>query len=101
MFWLSDVDPFLHNKKNQKTSITRYVSDKPKKGDSLQVSVYENIGTVKIVHVENKPLEQFTEKDAEREGGFTLEEFKDFWSKRFGKWDSEQIVNIIHFERVS
>jgi hypothetical protein len=44
-------------------------------------------------------LRYFDEEDAEREGGYTLEEFRKKWKKSHGDWDESQLVYVIHFEK--
>jgi ParB family chromosome partitioning protein len=61
----------------------------------VQVTHYSDL---EITNVSRKKLGDFTNKDAEREGGYTLEEFKQVWKNLHGKWDPEEYVHVIQFK---
>lgn len=72
-----------------------------KAGDVVDAVLWNpNAAKLKVVSVEKKRLGDFTEDDAQREGGYTLEEFKDVWIKINGKWNDNQTVTVIQFEKV-
>ncbi len=52
---------------------------------------------LEIEDVYRKKLGEFNEEDARREGGYTLEEFKEVWKKLHGKWDDRESVYVIKF----
>jgi hypothetical protein len=45
-----------------------------------------------------KRLSDFTEADAQAEGGYTLEEFCELWRRSYGGWNPDELVTIIRFE---
>jgi hypothetical protein len=55
---------------------------------------------LRITSVERKRLKYFDEQDAQREGGYTLAEFKRLWRKLNGEWDENQFVHVVHFEKL-
>ena len=60
-----------------------------------QVTHYSDL---EITGVSRKKIGDFTDEDAEREGGYTLEEFKRVWENLHGKWDPEEYVYVIQFD---
>jgi len=71
------------------------------KGDKVQVVMYEpKQAEVVIEKIERKKLSEFSEADAKREGGYTLEEFKRIWIEINGKWNENQVVNVIQFKEM-
>lgn len=44
-----------------------------------------------------KRLGDFDEEDAKREGGYTLEEFKEVWKDLHGQWNPDEVVYVIRF----
>lgn len=53
---------------------------------------------LKIKSVSRKRLGDFDEEDANREGGYSLSEFKKVWKRLHGEWDPEETVHLIEFE---
>jgi ParB family chromosome partitioning protein len=53
---------------------------------------------LEITDVYRKKLGDFDAEDARREGGYTLEEFKEVWTSLHGKWDSSESVYVIRFK---
>lgn len=51
-----------------------------------------------IKNVSRKKLGDFTEEDAKREGGYSLEEFKKVWKKLHGEWNPEEYVYVMQFD---
>ena len=99
-FMATDKKPLLDGIKTQ-TSRTSLPDLKIKAGAVVHASVWEpRIADLRITSVERKRLRYFDEEDAEREGGYTLEEFKKGWKKVHGEWDENQLVYVIHFEKV-
>ncbi len=62
-----------------------------------QVTHYSDL---EITNVSRKKLGDFTDEDAEREGGYTLEEFKRVWENLHGKWNPNESVYVIQFKFV-
>jgi len=55
---------------------------------------------LEILDVHRKKLSDFDENDAQREGGYSLEEFKDVWKRLHGQWNPNEIVSVIKFRLV-
>lgn len=55
---------------------------------------------LEIVGVQRKRLGDFDDEDAKREGGYTLDEFKEVWKGLHEEWNPNESVYIIQF-RVS
>jgi len=55
---------------------------------------------LEILNVNRKKLGDFDENDAQQEGGYTLEQFKDVWKKLHGAWNPNEIVSVIRFRLV-
>jgi len=67
----------------------------------VHASIFEpHIADLRVTSIERKKLRYFDEEDAKREGDYTLEEFKRKWRKMYGEWDEDQLVYIIHFEKI-
>jgi ParB family chromosome partitioning protein len=99
-FRLSHMKPILDGVKVQ-TSRKGIPDPKIKVGAIVHASVWEpHFADLRITNIERKKLRYFNEDDAKREGGYTLEEFKKVWKKLHGDWDENQIVFVIHFEKV-
>jgi uncharacterized protein YqfB (UPF0267 family) len=74
---------------------------KLKTGAVVRAMVWEpHFADLRIMSIERKKLKYFDEEDAQREGGYTLEEFKETWKETHGEWDEDQLVYVIHFEKV-
>jgi len=55
---------------------------------------------IKIDKVYEQRLGDMTEEDAEKEGGYTLEEFKVVWEQIVGPWDPDEVVTVYVFHLV-
>lgn len=55
---------------------------------------------LEILDVNRKKLGDFDENDAQREGGYTLEQFKEVWKKLHGGWNPNEAVSVIKFRLV-
>jgi len=98
-FGLESVQPILGGVKTQITK--KGVPDSIKAGTVVHAAVWEpHFADLRIVSVERKRLKYFTEDDAKAEGGYTLEEFKKMWKSQYGEWNENELVYIIHFERI-
>ncbi|MGB9741090.1 MAG: ParB/RepB/Spo0J family partition protein [Candidatus Bathyarchaeia archaeon] len=99
-FKAEDKQPLLKGLKTQNTSI-EMPDPRVKVGTIARAVIWEpHVADLRITAVERKKLKYFEEEDAKREGGYTLEEFKKKWIARYGEWDENQLVYIIHFERL-
>lgn len=53
---------------------------------------------IKITKVYQKPLSEFTDNDANKEGFENLIEFKKYWEKNIGEWTLSTVVWVHEFE---
>ena len=89
-------------KKGLKTQITQKNAPDLKIKPRAQVTgavVELHFIDLRIVSVERKRLKYFTNEDAKKEGGYTLEEFKKNWKDTYGLWNENDLVYMIHFEK--
>jgi ParB family chromosome partitioning protein len=99
-FSSEDKAALLEGRKTQ-TVMTETPDPKIKMGANVQASIWEpHIADFRIASVERKKLRYFNEQDAKREGGYTLSQFKAKWRATHGRWDEDQLVYIIQFEKV-
>jgi ParB family chromosome partitioning protein len=100
-FAAEDKEALLKGTKTQ-TARTDLPDPKIKAGSIAYATILEpRIADLRITEVERKKLRYFDQKDAEREGGFTLDQFKRRWKRTHGEWDDNQLVYVIHFEKVT
>jgi hypothetical protein len=99
-FTAVDKKPILDGTKTQSSRLG-IPDPKVKAGAIVHAAIWEpHITDLRITSVERKRLKYFDEEDAKREGGYTLEEFKEAWKETHGGWDEDQLVYVIHFEKV-
>lgn len=55
---------------------------------------------IRVTDVYQEPLGEMTEEDATKEGGYSLEEFREVWKEINGEWDPELVVDVVEFEYV-
>jgi len=95
-----DKQAILNGAKTQ-TSRTSPPDPKVKAGAIVHATIWEpHIADLSIISIERKRLKYFDEEDAKREGGHTLEEFMEKWKETHGEWDENQLVYVIHFEKI-
>jgi ParB family chromosome partitioning protein len=97
-----------HEKKliieGEKTQTSRATIPDPKikAGAIVHAVVREpRFADLRITSVERKKLKYFDEEDAEREGYRTMEEFRRMWHETYGEWDENELVYVVHFERLT
>lgn len=99
-FMSKDKDQIIHGTKTQ-TSRTTIPDPKVKVGATVQACVREpRFADIRITSIERKRLKYFDDPDAEHEGYGSLDEFKKEWQNIHGEWDENQLVYVIHFEKV-
>jgi ParB family transcriptional regulator, chromosome partitioning protein len=81
-----------------KTQATRRRPDPDIQQGSLVRAAVNHFADLEIMGVERKRLGQFTENDARREGGYSLDEFKDYWRRVNGDWNPDEVVYLIRFQ---
>ena len=52
---------------------------------------------LQITDVVRKRLSEFTAEDAQREGGYTLPQFREMWERQIGPWDPNETVYLVQF----
>lgn len=56
---------------------------------------------IRVTDRYKQELGEMTEEDAKKEGGYTLDEFKERWEEITGQeFDPEQVAYVIEFEKV-
>lgn len=99
-FMAFEKEPILEGRKTQ-TSRTTIPDPKIKAGASVYASVREpRFADLRITSIERKKLKYFSEEDAKREGYRSIREFKEKWKAIHDKWDEDQLVYAIHFEKL-
>jgi ParB family chromosome partitioning protein len=82
------------------TSSMEVPDPKVKAGTLVQAAIWEpHIADLRVTSVERKKLRYFSEEDATAEGGYTLPQFKKRWKEMNGRWDDDELVYIIRFEK--
>jgi ParB family chromosome partitioning protein len=95
-----DKETLINGTKTQ-TSRTSIPDPRIKAGAIVHAAISEpHIADLRIISIERKRLKYFDEEDAKREGCIDLEEFKERWKKNHGEWDEDQLVYVIHFEKL-
>lgn len=99
-FRLVHMKPILERTKIQTTR--KGIPDpRVKVGAIVHAAIWEpHFADLRIVSINKKRLGDFTEEDAKREGGYTLDEFKNVWKTLHGEWNDNEIVYVITFEKV-
>lgn len=96
-FRLSHMKPILDGVKIQ-TSRKGIPNSKIKVGSKIHAAIWEpHFADLIVTSIDRKRLGDFTNEDAKREGGYTLAEFKEVWSKIHGEWNENESVYVISF----
>jgi ParB family chromosome partitioning protein len=99
-FTADEKKPLLSGTKTQMSRMN-LPNAKIKAGAIVHATILEpHIVDLRITSIERKKLRYFDEEDAKREGGYTLEEFKRKWRKTCGEWNENQLVYVVHFEKI-
>jgi len=99
-FDFSQVEPILAGAKTQNTTRTA-PPQQIKQGVTVVATIEKpDFAELRITMVERKRLKYFTEDDARAEGYPTLEKFKKHWRQKHGEWDDNELVYIVHFEKL-
>jgi len=92
------ADDILIGHKTQTSRRGMYPNIKP--GRIVRAAI-THFADLEILDVNRKKLGDFDENDAQREGGYTLEQFKEVWRKLHGEWNPNEAVSVIRFRLVS
>lgn len=80
-----------------KTQTSRKGKDpRLQKGVTVRAQV-THFADLEITGVYRKRLGDFDDEDAKREGGYTLDQFKEVWISLHGEWNPNESVNVIRF----
>lgn len=83
--------------KQVKTQTSRKTKDpRLQKGVNVRAQV-TYFADLEVTDVYRKKLGDFDEEDAKREGGYTLDEFKEVWKELHGEWNPNESLYIIQF----
>ena len=98
-FRLSHMQLILDGAKTQ-TSRKGIRNAKVKVGAKIHAAVWEpHFADLIVTSIQRKRLGDFTEEDAQREGGYTLEKFRDVWKNIHGEWNNNEFVYVIQFRK--
>lgn len=80
-----------------KTQTSRKVKDpRLQPGVTVRAQV-THFADIAVTEVYRKRLGEFDDEDAKREGGYTLDEFKQVWKALHGEWNPNESVYVIRF----
>lgn len=83
--------------KGIKTQTSRKAKDpRLQSGVTVRAQV-THFADLEIADVHRKRLGDFDDEDARREGGYTLDEFKEIWKALHGTWNPNEFVYVIRF----
>lgn len=83
--------------KDVKTQTSRKAKDpRLQLGTTVRAQV-THFADLEITDVYRKKLGNFDDEDARREGGYTLDEFKEVWKALHGEWNPNESVYVIRF----
>jgi len=91
------ADDILIGHKTQTSRRGMYPNIKP--GRIVRAAI-THFADLEILNVNRKKLGGFDENDAQREGGYTLEQFKEVWKKLHGEWNPNETVSVVSFRLV-
>jgi ParB family transcriptional regulator, chromosome partitioning protein len=80
-----------------KTQTSRKGTD-PRIRVGSKVEAYTKFAELSVNNLTRKKLGDFTSEDANREGGYSLNEFKEVWKKLHGNWNPDETVTVISFD---
>jgi len=101
LFKPEHVDPILTGEKTQ----TRRIWKKPRaKIGSIHLAKItmlskEYFAKLKIMDVRKERLGDITEADAQAEGGYTVDTFRQVWTLINGSWEPDTMVYVVTFEK--
>jgi ParB family chromosome partitioning protein len=95
-----DKKQIVEGKKTQ-TSRTTIPDPKIRAGAVVHAIVREpRFADLRITSVERKKLKYFDDDDVKREGYRTMGELRQRWQEIYGEWDENDLVYVIHFEKL-
>ena len=55
---------------------------------------------IRVTDVYDEPLGELTPEHADREGGYTVDEFEALWCEIYDEWNPADVVTVVEFEYV-
>lgn len=83
--------------KGVKTQTSRKAKDPKLQPGSIVRAQITHFADLEVIDVYRKKLVDFDEEDAQREGGYTLAEFKEVWKSLHGQWNPNESVYVIRY----
>ncbi len=83
-----------------KTQTSRKGIDPKIRPGKIVRAAVTHFADLEIEDVYRKRLGDFDEEDAQREGGYTLEEFKEVWKALHGVWNPSESISVVRFRLV-
>lgn len=80
-----------------KTQTSRKGIDPKIRPGRIVRAAVSHFADLEVVDVYRRRLGDFDDEDARREGGYTLDEFKEVWKALHEKWDPNESVFVIRF----
>jgi len=87
--------------KNGKTQTSRKAKDPKLQPGSIVRAQITHFADLEITDVYRKKLGDFDEEDAKREGGYTLDQFREVWKSLHGQWNPNESVYVIRYRVIS
>jgi len=83
--------------KEIKTQTSRKAKDpRLQEGVTVRAQI-THFADLEVTDVYRKKLGDFDDEDAKREGGYTLDEFREVWKALHGAWNPDEAVYVIRF----
>jgi ParB/RepB/Spo0J family partition protein len=86
--------------KRVKSQTARKSKDPRLQPGTVVRALVTHFADLEVTKVYRKRLGDFDDADAQREGGYTLDEFKQVWKQLHGVWDPDEVVYVIQFQLV-
>ena len=86
--------------KKIKTQTSRKAKDPKLQPGSIVRAQITHFADLEVTDVYRKKLGDFDEEDAKREGGYTLNQFKEVWKLLHGEWNPDESVYVIRYRLV-
>jgi ParB family chromosome partitioning protein len=80
-----------------KSQTSRKAKDPRIRPGSLVRAQVSHFADLEVTEVVRKRLGDFDDDDAKREGGYTLDEFREVWRALHGTWNPDEMVYVITF----
>ena len=86
--------------KGVKTQTSRKAKDPKLQPGAIVRAQITHFADLEVTDVYRKKLVDFDEEDAQREGGYTLAEFKGVWKSLHGQWNPNEAVYVIRYRLI-